>query len=211
MSVTVAQVISAIGKLLQDTDHTRWSVNDLVEYINEAQSAIVTIKPDANPATSVVQLVQGSKQSIPSDAISLLNVNRNMGADGLTPGEVVTRTSMEALSSLLPSWHTIQGEVVQKYISEADNKNVFYVFPAQTSSPSYIELIYSKRPGALTADTDLIELDDEYKSVIVNYVVYRAFSEEIDSTPSLALAQTYYGLFKEAVGAKIAAEQAAEA
>ena len=63
-------------------------------------------------------------------------------------------------------------------------------------------MVYSKRPDSLSTTTDTIELDDEYKAVIVNYVVYRAFSEEIDSAASLGLAQSYYSLFKEAVVAR---------
>lgn len=211
MSITVAQIIQTAGRLLNDIDNTRWSAATLIEYANEAQSAIVTIKPDANPVTSVMRLVQGSKQTIPSGAVSLISVTRNMGNDGKVAGEAVTRATTEALSSLLPSWHTIQSGVVQKFTYDSDNKNVFYVFPAQPATTTYVEVIYSKRPTTLAAKTDNIELDDEYRSAIVNYIVYRAFSEEIDSPSSLALSQTYYGLFKEAVGAKMAAEQSGAA
>lgn len=84
MALTAQNIIDQVSILLIDTDHTRWSEAELLTYLNAGQRdiAIRTTTLGIRPAytlTTDIVTVAGSKQTIPTDCIKLLNISRNMG------------------------------------------------------------------------------------------------------------------------------------
>ena len=75
---TGTNLLARIEATLQDTANVRWTVTELLNYINDGQREIVNIQPGATATHSNVQLVTGTKQSIPTDGLKLISVLRNM-------------------------------------------------------------------------------------------------------------------------------------
>jgi len=151
-TITGNELIARAGTLLNDPDHTRWSVLQLLDSIHDAQRDIVARKPDAYTKTaSTVLTVSEVKHSLPSDAIMLLDVTRNMGTNGSTPGKIPTRIEKAVLDQQWPSWMAASANAeVDHWMYDEKDPLHFWVYPVQpASSPGYVELVYSAVPPQL--------------------------------------------------------------
>lgn len=163
-TITGNELITRTAIQLQDLDHTRWSMAELLDFLHDAQRDIVMRKPDAyTKVESIVLTVSEVKQSLPSDAILLLDITRNMGTDGSTIGRVLRRIEKPVLDKLWPDWMTIAGDAEAKnYMYDEKDPLNFHVFPPQPSSnPGYVEIVYSAVPPPIIKTwarvTDLAE------------------------------------------------------
>lgn len=209
-TITAQTIVDRAEKTLLDETNVRWSPDELLDYLNEAQRTIVLSKPDAYSKNVVVQLVSGTKQSVPADCVKLVRVVRNMGTDGLTVGNIIRYADMESLDEARPDWHTqtASATAVNWLQNETDPKN-FYVSPPQPAAgQGYIEIIYSASPPDVTL-SDTISLDDIYSNIIYLLVMWRALSKE-GKTQDLNKAQSYLSIATQGLGMKNAAEQSVQ-
>lgn len=180
-TITVASVISKAQTILQDTTGIRWPDAELLGWLNDGQREIVFYKPNAFVKNAPVKLVAGTKQTLPPDGVQLIDVVRNMGVDGVTPGRSIRITMREVLDSQHPTWHSATPAAETKhYMYSLLDPKTFYVFPPQpASNQGYVELIY----GAAPTDAALIgtiTIDDIYQTVLLDYILYRAYSKDTE-------------------------------
>ena len=211
-TITGATILGRASIILQDTTNIRWPEDELLAWLNDGQREIVLRKPDSY-AKSVATVLTASetKQSLPADGIQLLDIVRNLGIAGTTPGRAVTRTERYILDSQRPNWNTETGSsVVKHYMFDERNPKVFYVYPPQpAASPGYVEVVYSAAPTDLATSAATITLDDIYSSALLDYVLYRAYSKDADIAPSAPQrAVGHYQAFLQSVSGKEAAEAA---
>lgn len=175
-----SDIITRASRILFDNTKVRWPENELLDYISDAQRAIVQLRPDANAKNAVVALVAGSRQSIPTGGIRLLRVVRNMGSAGTTPGRAIREVSRLALDSERPDWHyTNPSSTVEHYTFDNMDPMRFYVHPSVAASPgTRVELIYSAVPAAVTAANQTLELADQYINPVLDWTLYRAYSKD---------------------------------
>lgn len=153
-TITGQEILSRAGVILQDTTSVKWPIAELLDWLHDAQREIVLRKPDAYSKNTSIQLtVSQTKQSIPSDGVMLLDVVRNLGTDGSTPGRAITRTERPILDQQRPDWHTdTPSATVKHYMFNEKDPKTFYVYPPQPgSSPGHVEIIYSAAPDPLIA------------------------------------------------------------
>jgi hypothetical protein len=201
-SITAESIIERAGKILADSEHVRWERADLLDWLNEGQRKIVVLKPEVNPVVSSVQLVSGTKQSIPADGIALLKVVRNLKGDDL-PGKTVSIIDVQSIDALIPDWHSKPANAeVQHYIYDASTPKVFYVYPPQPETETgRVEVVYSLLPAPVSDESEaVISLPDEYDGVILDYVLYRAYSSESDTPAGFSKAQAYYNVVLQSLG-----------
>lgn len=217
--VSSKTIIDRASKLLLDETNVRWSTAELLDWLNSGQNEAVILKPDCHVTVVEYQLVAGTKQSLPDGTSSykdsadstvdagivLLDIVRNMGTDGATPGRAIQIVDREIMDSMNPDWHsdTASAQVLY-YMFNNDAPKIFYVYPQQpTSGQGYIEAEYSSKPTPLSsyADDDYIDLDDVYESILLDYILYRGFAKD-NSQESNAKAVAYYGQFRAALSGK---------
>lgn len=180
-TITAQSVVDKVQVILQDTTGVRWPDSELLDWLNDGQREIVLYKPNAFIKNLAVRMAAGTKQSLPADGVQLIDVVRNMGTNGTTPGRAVRITMREVLDSQIPDWHSeTPSSVVKHYVySLLDPKN-FYVYPPQPAAgQGHLEIVY----GASPTDTTLvgtITLDDIYQNVLVDYILYRAYSKDTE-------------------------------
>lgn len=194
--------------LIHDVNRVRWTDTDWLQWLNDAQREAAVVKPDVNVVTATQALTAGETlQPLPSDALQLFDVTRNMGTDGATVGRAVRIVSRDALDSVSPTWHTdaSTGEVVN-YMYDPRAPKQFYVYPKAPATTLYVELVYSAIPTSLTALTEAISLDDIYANALVNYMLYRAYSRDDPYGENSQAATMYYQLFVSGLGAKLSAQ-----
>lgn len=206
-TITAQSVVDKVQVILQDTTGVRWPDSELLDWLNDGQREIVLYKPNAFIKNLAVRMAVGTKQSLPADGVQLIDVVRNMGTNGTTPGRAVRITMREVLDSQLPDWHSeTPSSVVKHYVySLLDPKN-FYVYPPQPAAgQGYLEIVY----GASPTDTTLagtITLDDIYQNVLVDYILYRAYSKDTEYAADQNRAATHQNAYIAALTGKAKVE-----
>ena len=211
MGTIIAQaIIDDVEETLFDPGNVRWLEEDLLKYLNSGQRYIVLLKPDANVITESVQLVTGTKQSIPAAGSILIDNIRNMGTDGATPGSIIRRVEKEVIDSFDYQWHEdTVSDSVEHYHHNENNPKIFYVIPPQpSSSQGYIETSYSAIPSDITADA-VITLDDIYEDPLKHYIMYRAYQKSTQMQ-DIGKSKQYYQLLSQELGFKEQVEAGVE-
>mgnify|MGYP000704722052 CR=1 FL=1 len=205
-TITADRLLDRARRILQDVSNAsqRWTDADLLDGLNEGQRVLVTLKPDAFTAVSSVALADDSRQELPTDAVSLIRVIRNMGGDGATPGRAITLTPIHDLDDFEPDWHNASGSEVLHYMVDAEDNTGFYVYPRVAGG--HIEIKYSKVPDQVTTQTSPISVADIYDAALVQYICYSALSSDMDAVANMTLAKEFFNQFVGLVTGKIQAE-----
>lgn len=205
-TVTAKTIIDKASVQLIDLANIRWTRSELLSWLNDGMRQIVLIQPSASSTTVSKQLVAGTRQTLPTGGWLLLQMYRNMGTNGTTPGRAIRIVSRELLDNFNPNWHTATAAAeVRNYIYDIQDQTVFYVYPPNTGT-QYVELNYSAQPTDLTSETDVIPIFDIFQSALVDYILYRACSKDAEYAPGLQLAQGYLATFVAAVSGKAQTE-----
>lgn len=186
----VKEVLDRVVKTLQDPDFVRWSKEELLDWISEAQIAIART-PGAYSKLVVLALKEGTRQELPADAWELLTVVRNVDEDGvpLTPVRLTTRSLLDAY---FPQWHMLRERpLVQNYVYDDRFPRIFSVYPPNDGS-GRIEVIYAGIPAEITSEDQDLELDDTYAPALISYALYRASSKDSDYAPGTQNAAAWY-------------------
>jgi len=187
----VIDLINRAEELLQDTSNIRWSQQELLDYLNDAQKHIVMQRPDANMVNYTHTCAAAAKQSLPTNNIKLMNVIRNVN------GEACSLVDRYAIDQVEPNWYTASGNTkVRHWMYDAIDPTVFYVYPVPANTVQ-IELVYAAQPdditiGNFSSDTTVISLNDSYRNPILDYMLYRAYSKDTEGGGSAQKSATYF-------------------
>jgi len=164
MSISAQSIIRRATDLLQDQTSVRWPANELVRWLNDAQRAIVKVRPDAMNTTTTFRCSQGSRQSLASatanagiSALSpapskLIEITRNVAASSAK--KAVRLVPREILDAQTPGWHSISPSVdILHYMFDPRDPRTFYTYPPATTAAE-LEVMYSAYP------TDIVEPAD---------------------------------------------------
>ena len=192
--------------MLRDLGNVRWTREELLNWLNDGQAAIVIHKPNACVVNEGLHLSQGTKQRIPAAGVALVSVTRNLGADGNTPGRAVRLVDRAALDARRPGWHGDNAAAEIRHYTFSDNDpHHFYVYPPADGT-SHVEIVYSASPEPCESDAEPIAIDDIYQGVLVNYILFRAYSKDADSPGNAQKALAYNNLVRSGLGLKAQAE-----
>lgn len=205
--IQVSAILERCGNLLLDAQHVRWSTLELIDWINEAVGEILNLKPAAGAKSAVYTLVPGTLQALPDNVIQLLKIDRNIAADGVTPGRVVTITDQSLMNHSDPDWHKAKPKAeIRHYMYDERVPRVFYVYPPALAA-TRVQLAYAELPEEVTSPDDTIGLNPEFAAAITNYVMFRAMSKDSEYS-NAAAAVAYQQAFMGSMGAEVQGEQA---
>lgn len=204
--IPVSTIIYRAGVLLLDEDHIRWTTAELLSWINEGASAIVAAKPAAGARAGVLSLAGGTLQLIESPITQLIDVVRNIGADGVTPGRAIRRTDRSMLDSVLPDWHlSAQSSTIKHFVYDDRNPSAFYVFPPAAPGVK-VEVAYAVLPDEVTDLDGGLDMTADYAEPLLNFVLYRCFAKDSEYANG-NVAAGYYQAFQASLGINTAGEQ----
>lgn len=209
MALLVTELFKRIDDLLLDHDRVRWPEEERLRWGNEAMGAILTRRPQAFARREVVPLVAGAAQSVPEGGSMLLDVVRNMGANGTTPGRAIRRTSRTILDDSDRDWYTrTPAAIIKNYTFDERLPEGFYTYPPAVAG-TQVEIVYTRLPAVVTATTGNASFDigPEYMEAVVNFVCYRCNSKDSEyAAPNVATA--FYQAFEASLGLKTQTEVA---
>lgn len=205
----VVDILDRASIILQDATNVRFPNAELLKFFNDAQREVVLHRPDANMINTTLACVDGSKQSLPSAALRLIDIVRNVG------GRSVTQVDRKILDETLPNWHeTAAGSNgIEHFVYDpADPKN-FYVYPKAASGTHSLEVVYSASTTDIvisdfSSSTTVISVDDVYANSILDYVLYRSYQKDSEFAGNANRAQMHYQSFANALGVKTQADGA---
>lgn len=199
-----ADIIERAAHILHDAGQVRWTPEELLLYIADAEYQVIEAKPTATAVTENITISANSPlQSIPADAVKMLRLVRNMGPDGNQAGRTIILASRATLDALDVDWPRQSGSEVEHWIYDPDaDRDVFWVTPYPTQNIK-VEAVYAKRPAALADDQQELTLGDQYINQVLDWTLYRAFSKDADYGSSPQRAMQHYQAFATALGVKI--------
>ncbi|CAL9955476.1 structural protein [Vibrio phage K250 g1] len=194
----IAYIMERVNDQLMDDGFTRWPKDELINYFNTAQRAVVISRPDA----SVVELedfdcVAGTKQTLPEDGLRLVDVR------SMTTGAIRSRTRSE-MSDLYPDWLATTGSsYAEGLIYDEREPKRFFLFPG-VAVGTKVELVYSATPPLrVEADIDAgdTDLDNIYTPPVIEYMLYMAHSKDFEYS-EIQKAQMHLAMFNNILGIK---------
>lgn len=205
----VRDILDRAAIILQDNTNVRFPNDELLKFFNDAQKEVVLHRPDAKMVNTSFDCVSGSKQTLPSAALRLIEVVRNVG------GRAVTQVQKRILDETLPNWHeSVAGaNKIEHFIYDpADPKN-FYVYPKGAVGTHSLEIVYSSSPSEISisnfeTDVQVISIDDVYSNCLLDYVLYRSYQKDSEFAGNASRAMMHYQSFANALGVKTQADVA---
>lgn len=216
-----SEIMDRAQRLIQDATNIRWPLVELLIWLNDAQREIVFQKPSALSVSRVLDLQAGTWQTLPQDALSLLQIIRNITAvnsetGARTGGRAIRIVSRDVLDSQQADWHTSDSThysaVVKHYIYNEEDTKSFYVFPGNTGTgkieavlsvePTPVEIDEGDEPEAIESYAVDIGLPAIFSNAILDYICYRCYSKDAQYTANMQRAVAHYQQFANSVGIK---------
>lgn len=203
-TILASAIIDSASEILQDETNVRWKRPKLLKWLYDGVRDLIILKPSAYVRNEAVKLAAGTKQELPVRGLALMDVTRNMGTNGTTPGRVPRFIEKKRLDDENPNWHRDTANALALHFTYDDrDPKHFYVYPAQpAANQGYVELVFSAEPIAFV-ETDAIPLDDIYASALIDYLLYRSYAKD---PVNAELANSYFQSFGNRVAGKAVSE-----
>jgi hypothetical protein len=217
-TVKVVEIIQRAQVILQDTTSVRWPVLELQLWINDSYREIVNLKPDVNTQTGTFTCAVGPRQVLTTafaNAIRLIDIVRNVAS--ASTKQAVRLVDRNILDDQRKGWYNETASInIDHYMFDARLPKEFMVYPPATNT-AQLEVVYSQVPAAHTlteaqllnsATTEVIRIDDSYSNAMLDYILYRAYSKDVDYAANAQRAVAHYQAFQNAIGVKTTTEAA---
>lgn len=205
-------ILQNVNFILDDPNNTFFSLSQKIAAINSALQALVSYRPDAASYTTMMLLVAGTHQTLPSDGVRLLKVIRNRGQSGLSDaGRAIRKADMLVQDALLPDWHLTNGQtVIDEYFYDPLQPKEFYVYPPAPVTPQIgIDISYVRVLPTITATTDTFPVDDYFAPAIQEWMLYSIWGSDDEQSPNYGAAQghlqTFFSLLQVKSNSDVAA------
>jgi len=206
MATKVRSILNRAALLLNDNEFIRWEESELVAWLNDGQKAIATAPAtDAYIIRGDITTVEGSVQSLPLDAIRLIDVVKNA-----SDGSAIHQTDYAMVDMLAPAWRAqTPVAIAENYFFDERTPLEFELFPPVTAG-NLIEVVYGAQPDEVGVNDNIL-VKDLYSDALINYIMYRALSKDTeDASPELGRATAFYRAYLLATGQKAGADQLVE-
>lgn len=162
MAITAQSIVRRVTDILQDQTSVRWTLQEVVRWLNDAQRAIVKVRPDVMNTTATMSLTADTTRQnldsttaneaangplLPSPA-KLIDVTRNMAATSTK--DVVTKVERKVMDAIR-GWHLVAASInILHFIFDPKDPKTFYVYP-KPAAGAKLEVMYSAYPTDIAA------------------------------------------------------------
>ncbi|WP_238368283.1 DUF6682 family protein [Mesobacterium pallidum] len=219
MAFTVGDIMREAQAILNDSNSVRWTLPELLKWVNNAQLEIVQTYPTAFASVEDIDLVAGVDQDLGASYYALMEIRGNADGTGR-----VTKLERHILDSQIGAWRDPavlpRTAGVVHYVHDPKiSRKSFMVCPGNDGTGSVTALV-AVAPTIIAAPANPLSIDsydaltiaigDEYHPVILDYVLYRAFQKDANMPNSSQRAAQHLGQFQRALGVEAANNEAAE-
>ncbi len=196
MALTVPQLIDDAARELQDPEHIRWTRAELLAYFNAAQRAFAEYRPDQLAQERDLELVQGWRQQLPADVLTLIDITNNANA----AQKRITKTNLWVLDSVVGAWRsgTPQREV-QHFMHDMKQPMEFLVYPPVVAGTK-VRVMVEPAMVDLADESSTPTVPDRWMDALRHFVLFRAWSKDAEFGGNAVLAKARLDLFHNALG-----------
>lgn len=207
--MTVKDILDRVSVLYNDVDFVRVPLSTYMQFLDDAINALILARPDAHVKNAVVKLQTGSRQDLPTDGYSLIDIYLNRGQTGATAGAPIFQVDRKDLD-YFSSWHVYDPNVteISEFAYDSRSPKTFWVSPPAGNVDIYVEMDYSfgVEPYANRPETTEqilameIPLSDIFRNPLVCYMLYLLYSTDSASDNDRTVAQRYEQSFYQSLG-----------
>ena len=215
--MTIQDIMDRVSLLYNDLDYARVTQSMYLKFLDDALMQLVMARPDSNSKVVVMQLDPGTKQTFPADMLTLIDVYRNRGQDGVTNGPPIWQVNRKDLD-YFANWHTdgaVEPTAITEYAYDSKTNKLFWVSPTPGPTvPIFIELSYSFAfPTFAELEWDravdqALPCDDSFAGAVIAYMLYKLYSTDSASKQDKAIADAYKADFYNQLGLEYKASTA---
>jgi hypothetical protein len=203
-----SQPLGKARLLLQDVGGDRWSDPDMLGWLTTGVSQVIALRPDASSRRETIVLVAGVEQTIPADAIALLDVLHNVNTDN-TVGRGVTLTNRDSLDQIDLNWRGAAARPTRQYMVDATTPRTFDVTPPALVGAK-LRIAVSFTPAPITALGQTVPIPDSFEGPLIDYVCFRARMQDSDDPADQAGAANHLAAFTQALTGKTQTDTAVQ-
>jgi hypothetical protein len=210
MATTAQSVIRRAAETLQDLSAVRWSTAELVRYLNDGQRETVMYRPDATSTNATFTCVAGARQTLPTAAARLIEINRNVAVS--SSKQAIRLVNRNLLDHQVPNWQNESTTVnIKHYMYDPLDRTVFYVYPP-ANVLAQLNVVYAALPTDITEPaggttfssvSGNISLPDTFANSLCDYILYRAYAKDTEQQGNAARAQAHFAAFGAALGVEL--------
>jgi hypothetical protein len=207
MSLLVSTFLKSVRTTLQETttDGIRWTVAELVDYLNQSYDWLIGVAPEAFTDNSPFECVAGTRQQLPDFSVRLIDVTRNLEGSM----RAINLIGRERIDRLIPDWHSHNASKEQQhFVYDERDPKWFYVYPPAQEG-SLIELVSAMLPNSRHTKKDYdenvvtIHVNERYTQALKEYILFLCFDKDSEESYNMALAQTHLKSAYNALGLKM--------
>ena len=223
MTTKVVDVLQRAVWILQDEGNDRWTSDELVQWFNDAQTAMQNLRPDTTSVQASLQLAPGAFQNLMDSAFNLpqmpaklLKVVRNTSTAGRR--RAIRLVSKDVMDVVNPDWQSDPPQTdAVNYMTDPNFPACFWIYPAAPDPQNsalipamQVEIHYSAQPAKIDPPGEGktwkdvlgdISVRDRFAMILPDYIVYRAFLKDAEFGGNGSRAQTHFELFQGALQA----------
>lgn len=198
MSAAVSSLIEDLRIALQDPTGIRWSTPELVRYINRAQADVHRARPDTTATVKTVALRAGFRQTLPTEAASLMDIPSN------TDGPAVTKVNKPMLDAVEPNWRRRSpSETVVHFMHDLRTPRIYEVYPPVVSG-GRVDLEFSAYPNPVVevqqgGYSDLA-IAPQWVPVLYHLTLFYAWAKDAEHAGNAALAAGHLARAEQMLG-----------
>lgn len=228
----VKDVLDRVTTLYNDTEYIRIPESHYLKFLDDALSMIVMMRPDSHVKTEIVKLVPGTRQTLPKDGISLIEIYMNkkaimdgsgeniIGYSSSYPVAHVEREDLDYFSNWQSGVGVASKDHIDEFAYELKSPRTFWVNPYVSDiDPVYVEMDYSyafEKYGDATQNIDgsyeetenkEIDISDTFMAPICYYMLYLLYSTDSTSQLDKNFAASYLQQFQQALNIEYQSNQ----
>lgn len=179
--MTVQDVITEARYTLSDPNGTRWTDDRLIKLVDDAQKNVCRRAKVLRFKVNIVANPDQSTYTLPNDF--------QLASRVLYNGDPLQIVGHERMDSIDIKWNSTKG--TPKYaITDKMERGLLKLSPIPNfvendpfdiTKANLIGLYYIRIPETVTALTDTLELEDQYKTTLKYYVTGHAFKDDVDA------------------------------
>lgn len=202
---TIQSIIDRIKFITKDEDHVRFTVAEILMWLNNAQDQIASLHPRAASQYVTLTLTEGARQDLRAIApdtrwIRLHELVCNVPDDKPT-GATIRLISRPAIDFAFRTWRGASptATVVKEYAMDERDPYTFDVNPPVAAGTKVYALAAIK-PAPITSAAGDFALADGYDIPAVDYVLFRLFSKDANDQSYAARASGHMQAFQLSLG-----------
>lgn len=203
--MTARYFVERMLTVLQDEAAVRWPVPECVRNLNEALLMLAVDRPDAVAVVAEHTLSAGYRQTLPADAMGLIQVEcSNEGRR-----RALRRVDVLQLDAVSPYWRSLPGtrEPVH-FMYDLREPGVFEVYPPALPGTK-VTVVYPRRPGpiaeASTVDSvsGYLPVADQWFNALLHAALYKGYMKDAEFGGNVALATAHLEAYNALVGKQL--------